>query len=51
MSIGSIAKKGVKLLPVILTYLPAIIDLFREVKKAVKKPKAEVPGASAANDG
>jgi len=50
MSIGSTAKKGVKLLPVILAYLPAVMDLFRQVKKAVKKPKAEAPEASAAGE-
>jgi hypothetical protein len=51
MSIGSTAKKGVKLLPVILTYLPAVIDLFRQIKHAVKKPKAETPAATAAEEG
>ncbi|HEY7810064.1 MAG TPA: hypothetical protein VIA98_06765 [Allosphingosinicella sp.] len=37
-TIGAVAK----VLPVIIAYAPALADLVRQVKEALKKPKAPV---------
>ena len=41
MSLKSLFRKVAKAAPIIIANAPVLIGLFKEVKEAVKKPKAE----------